>query len=183
VFWKVAALERKPRKYRGHGQTRARVTDQDSFSIILRLRTAVPLRNLQHCSSIRDLLYSFFRFATLSGVNFNCARLVSVHIRPLVPPESHQKCRTEQELQSIIDFSVRTIGMFTKGFETGFLGFHPLALGLPHNAAARLTTARPIATSNVGNANFLIMSTVVYFSIYSTCAAGIADIIHKRSRE
>src|SRR6266849_7608296 len=66
--------------------------------------------------------------AVFRWVYFNCARLVSSHIRAPIPPELHHKYRAEADHKhrSIIDFNVLTIGMFPQGVDTGFLGFHKL---------------------------------------------------------
>jgi len=79
-----------------------------------------------------DAPHSFCGIAAFRWVYFNCARQVSTHMRPPVPPELHDKYRAEADhkLRSIIDFSPTTIGMFSQSVDTGFLGFHKFAMGL-----------------------------------------------------
>ena len=69
--------------------------------------------------------------------------------------------------------------MFPKGVETGFLEFHPLAMGLEYRAAAGLKTLSSALASNVGKAKFLNIITAVSFPIDSTRASGSRYITYK----
>jgi len=65
------------------------------------------------------------------------------------------------------------------GVETGFLEFHPLAMGLEYRAAGGLKTVSNVLTSNAGKAKILNIITSVCFPIDSTRASGSRYITYK----